>query len=190
MIKKAIWFGRVIILNDLDFNWLDQSLLSKLAFSSWRKWNWQQIKLSHIFPIPRLEQQQLRAVPGQILRPAEAAWPTLKRGRQRLVIVCVIVSPKIEIFHVHQEMQAFSDICLEFFTLFPLHWIKKQKGEKKWMFAFNFGNTCIYRCPWKGWPWKCHTQTFSGGLDDDSSWGPQIFSPTYIRELRLWFWLW
>jgi len=76
--------------------------------------------LSHIFPIPRLKQQQLRAVPGQILRPAEAAWPTLKRGRQRLVIVCVIVSPKIEIFHVHQEMQVFSDICLEFFTFFPI----------------------------------------------------------------------
>jgi len=77
-------------------------------------------KIVTYFPIPRLKQQQLRAVPGQILRPAEAAWPTLKRGRQRLVIVCVIVSPKIEIFHVHQEMQVFSDICLEFFTFFPI----------------------------------------------------------------------
>jgi hypothetical protein len=59
-------------------------------------------------------------VPGQILWQPEAAWPTLKRGRQRLVIVCVIVSPKTEIFHIHQEMQVFINICLEFFNFFPI----------------------------------------------------------------------
>jgi len=58
-------------------------------------------KIVTYFFTPRLKQQQLRVVPGQILWPAEAAWPTLKRGRQRLVIVCVIVSPKTEIFHIH-----------------------------------------------------------------------------------------